>query len=140
MTNIRNSIPKPAPISTTLTQPWWAAAEQGTLLLQRCRACGKYQHYLRSLCTGCWSDALDWATAAGGGAIWTYTVAHVPGHPAWTPEVPYVIALVELDEGPRLLTNILADPQEVSVGQRVRLAQPGDRSDQRLIQFVIDRP
>lgn len=71
-----------------------------------------------------------WEEVSGRGTVWTFTVVHRPGHPAWTTEVPYVLAVVELDEGPRLMTNVLIDPSNVRVGLRVRAVAhqaPGDQ-------------
>ncbi|HSF26534.1 MAG TPA: Zn-ribbon domain-containing OB-fold protein [Actinomycetes bacterium] len=133
-------VPRPPMLSTPATAPYWAAAAVGRLLLQRCRSCGRLQHYARTLCAGCWSEDLDWVEAAGTGTVWTLTVAHVPGHPAWAAAAPYVLAIVELDEGPRLLTNVVGvPPQSVAVGQRVRLVRHTDscpEGDPALLQFT----
>lgn len=113
---------KPGPNPTPTSAPFWRAAADGRLLLQRCADCGACQHYPRELCVACWGDRLDWREAAGTGTVWTFTIAHRPGHPAWEEDVPYVIAIVELDEGPRMLTNVVdCDPQAVEVGMRVRV-------------------
>lgn len=132
--------PRPPMLTTPATAPYWAAAAEGRLLLQRCRSCARLQHYARTLCAGCWSEGLDWVEAVGTGTVWTLTVAHVPGHPAWATAAPYVLAIVELDEGPRLLTNVVGvAPEAVAVGQRVRLLRrtescPG--GDPALLQFT----
>jgi Predicted nucleic-acid-binding protein containing a Zn-ribbon len=132
-------IAKPAMVSIPLTQPFWAAAAEGTLLLQRCLRCTHIQHYPRTLCARCWSIDLEWTAAQGMGAIWTFTVVSMPGHPAWNAETPYVLALVELDEGPRVLTNIVGcDPDRVAVGQRVSLVPHDDpRGNPSLLQFEL---
>jgi uncharacterized OB-fold protein len=138
VTETYDAVPKPAMLSSPQTERWWEAAAQGRLLLQRCGNCAHVQHYPRPMCVVCWSESITWIESAGLGSIWTFTVAHVPAHPAWLPEVPYVVALVELDEGPRMLTNILgADHASVRVGDRVRLADREARTDRRLIQFVL---
>jgi len=91
---------------------WWDATRQRRLLLQRCRACGRLQHYPRSLCLACGSDDLDWAEASGFGSVYSYTTVH--RSPSTVPAVPYVVALVRLAEGPVLLTNIVGcDPAEL---------------------------
>lgn len=136
------AVPRPGAIMTPVTAAYWDAAVDGRLLLQRCGSCGHVQHYPRTLCGACWSPDVTWVDAAGTGAVATFTVVHVPGHPAWAGEVPYVLALVELDEGPRLLTNVVGiPPSAVVVGQRVRLARPaatppGDGP--ALLQFAPD--
>lgn len=134
-------LPRPGFVSVPTTAPYWEAAAQGTLLLQRCRPAGHLQHYPRSLCATCWSPELDWEAASGRGTVWTYTVVHMPGHAAWLDEVPYALAIVELDEGPRLLTNIVGtDPETVHVGQAVELAAAREHSgSQPLLQFTPAR-
>lgn len=129
-------IPRPALVPTPETAEFWRAARLGRLLLQRCQRCGGVQHYPRALCARCWHDGLEWFEASGMGSVWTYTVVHRPGHPAWQAHVPYVLAIVELDEGPWVVTNVLDVPcEEVSVGMRVRLALPV-RDDGAPLQFV----
>lgn len=131
-------IPKPGFVSTALTSVYWQQAAAGELLLQCCADCGNLQHYPRSLCVLCWSHDLNWQQATGTGTVWTFTVVASPGHPAWRPEVPYVLALVELDEGPRLITNVVGCPPEsVHCGQRVRLLPGrGETDKQTLLQFT----
>lgn len=115
------TLPRPARLTTPATAEYWRAAADGTLLVQECHACGHLQLYPRTLCRRCWSEDLGWSEAAGTGTVWTFTVIEVPGHPAWQPETPYALAVVELDEGPRLLSGVLRqDAYAVHVGQRVR--------------------
>lgn len=140
--NVEGSAPavqKPGITSTARTADYWAAANEGRLLLQRCRQCGRHQHYPRSLCASCWSPDLDWTAAAGTGVVWTYTTVSVPGHPGWLSEVPYVLAIVELDEGPRLMSNVVGDDvDQVAVGRAVELS-PTVQSDtgQTLLTFRL---
>jgi len=116
-------VPRPAGVSTPATAPYWAAAAEGRLQIQECRQCGHVQHYPRTLCSTCWSEDLQLVDAAGTGTVFTYTVVRQPGHPAWRGQVPYVLALIELDEGPRVMSNVVGVPvEEVTVGARVQLA------------------
>lgn len=131
-------ISKPGPVSTPATDTYWTEAGAGQLMIQRCAACGRFQHYPGAICRRCWGTALSWQAARGTGTVWTFTVVGIPGHPAWQAEVPYVLALVELDEGPRLMTNIVgSDRHAVAVGSRVRLAPPAD--GQPPLQFVLSK-
>jgi uncharacterized OB-fold protein len=131
--------PRPGPHPTPTSAPFWAGAAEGRLQLQRCDACGHWQHYPRELCVACWHPDLRWEEPAGTGTVWTLTVAHRPGHPAWEPDAPYAIALVELDEGPRLLANVVGcDPAGVHVGMRVRVTFES-RGDFSAVQFAPDR-
>lgn len=124
------AVNRPALTTTARTAPWWDAAAEGRLLIQRCTACGHTQHYPRALCRSCWSEDLEWIDASGKGTIWTFTVVHKPGHPAWAAAAPYTIALVELEEGPRMMSNIVGcAPEAVSVGVAVECefsTEPGD--------------
>lgn len=99
------------------TEPFWAACAEHRLVVQRCRACGACQHYPRPFCLTCNSAELDWAETAGTGTIYALTTMRLPVIPELVP--PYLLALVDLDEGPRLLTNI-TDAQ-ARIGDRVTL-------------------
>jgi len=134
------ALAKPGLSPIPRTQLWWEAVERGELLIQRCASCGSYQFYPRVLCTRCWSEDLGWVQAIGSGRIWTFTVVRMPGHAAWAPDVPYVIALIELDEGPRMMSRVVdSDPREVRVGQRVRVNfRRLSPSESELPVFVVD--
>lgn len=111
---------KPLPVLDPESQPYWDALKQHRLLLKHCRACQRSHHYPRELCPHCHSDDLEWKRAAGTGRIYSYTVARRPAGPAFKADTPYVVALVELDEGARLMTNIVtADVESVRIDQRV---------------------
>ena len=128
---------RPRLVTTALTDNFWDQANFGQLLLQRCNSCGNYQHYPRSMCSQCWSESLEWMPSGGNGSVWTFTVVHIPGHPAWSDETPYTIALVELDEGPRVMTRIInCPPEEVSVGMAVQIHPTWDEQlNQTLLNF-----
>lgn len=111
---------KPLPVIDPESQPYWDALKQHRLLLKRCRACQRCHHYPRELCPHCHSDDVEWSQAAGGGHIYSYTVARRPAGPSFKPDTPYVVALVELDEGVRMMTNIVtSDVESLRIGQRV---------------------
>ncbi len=112
---------RPLPRPTAISAPFWRAAAQGKLLLQRCRRCSSFIYYPRPFCPTCLSDDLEWKEASGRGTVYTYTVVRRAATPAFADKVPYVLAIVELEEGPRMLTNIVGcPPEEVSVGMPVR--------------------
>jgi len=100
-----------------LSAPFWEAATRHELVVQRCAACGHHQFYPRPYCLACQSDNIVWVQVAGGGTIYAQTTVHIQIAPDFTP--PYTAALVELDEGPRLLTNIVGG--ETQIGDEVRL-------------------
>ncbi len=110
-------------VADPTTVQWWRAAADGILLLQRCAACGAHQLYPRPFCLTCQSADVDWVRSAGRGHVYSLTTVHVPVV-SWL-EPPYVVALVELDEGPRLLTNLVGPP--CRIGDRVEVS--GDARD-----------
>lgn len=111
---------KPLPVVDPESRPYWEALCARRLLLKRCRSCTRYHHYPRELCPYCGSDTVEWAEARGGGTVYSYTVARRPAGPAFKQDVPYVVAIIELDEGARMMSNIVGiDPSEVRIGQRV---------------------
>jgi uncharacterized protein len=83
------------------------AARTGSLHLQRCDECGRWRHPPRIRCAACGSDAWSWQPVTGAGRLFTWTVTHRAVDPAFAEELPYVIAVVELDEGPRVVGNVL---------------------------------
>lgn len=100
------------------TEPFWQACAERRLVVQRCGDCGACQHYPRPFCLACGSSRLGWAEATGRGTVYSVATMRLPVTDELVP--PYQIALVDLDEGPRLLTNI-AGP-DAHIGDRVTLA------------------
>ena len=88
------------------TQPFWDACKDGKFLLRHCNACNRDHYYPRPFCPSCWSDDVSWKEASGRGNVYTYSVVHVNDLPPFHERVPYVAAIVELDEGPRVMTNV----------------------------------
>ena len=104
------------------TKPYWNAAERGQLLIQKCNACSRYQFYPRGFCSHCWSLDIGWVKSSGKGTVWTYTVTFQNRSPGYSEEVPYVVALVELEEGVRMFSNIVeCNYQQVSIGMAVQV-------------------
>jgi uncharacterized protein len=102
------------------TQPFWDACREGRFLLRHCNACGEDHFYPRPFCPKCWSDDVEWKQASGRGTLYTYSVVHQNDLPPFNERVPYVAAVVELDEGPRVMTNIEGVPhEELRVGMPV---------------------
>ncbi len=101
-----------------VTAPWWEATRERRLTVQRCRTCGTAQHHPRPLCTTCGGGDLTFEDAAGTGTVHTFTVVHRA--PVPDRDVPYVVAIVTLDEGVRLLTELVdVDPDAVRCEQPV---------------------
>ncbi|OWY62439.1 hypothetical protein B7486_58430 [cyanobacterium TDX16] len=99
------------------TRPFWDAAADGRLLIQRCNACEQWQYYPRPFCKRCWSEDVEWAEPSGRGTLYTFSVVRRNDLPPFGDRVPYVPAIVELDEGPRMMTEVVdADPDALEVG------------------------
>jgi uncharacterized protein len=102
----------PGPTITPVTKPFWDAIQRHEFVLQRCIDCKRWIFYPRTLCPHCWSDRLEWEPASGKGRLKTWCVVHRPGHPAWEAVTPFVLGLVELEEGPTMLSHLLIDPAQ----------------------------
>jgi uncharacterized OB-fold protein len=112
-------LPRPTPLS----QPWWDACRKGELLLQRCSGCGHAQFYPRIICTACGHDAVEWVRASGLGTILSYTVIRHPVSPAYQADVPYILALVELEEGAVMMSTIAdCEPEVATIGMPVEVS------------------
>ena len=101
---------KPVPIASPESAPFWQAAKEHRLLIPRCNACKKFWFPPSQLCPHCLSADTGWEAVSGRGRIYSFVVFHRVYHPAFAGEVPYVVAIVELEEGPRMLTNIVGMP------------------------------
>ncbi|HEY1818469.1 MAG TPA: Zn-ribbon domain-containing OB-fold protein [Trebonia sp.] len=109
------------PAMTELTAPYWAGAREGRLVVQECLACRQLRHPPLPRCPHCHSAELGWRAMSGDGTVYTYTVVRHPTHFAFADKIPYVLAIVELAEGPRLVSALTGiAPAEVRVGQPVR--------------------
>lgn len=112
--------PRPAPTPDADTAPYWSGARNGKLMIQHCDDCGKYQLYGRSRCVQCGGPA-TWVEASGRGTVYSFTVIRQNYSRPFRDMLPYVVALVDLHEGPRLMTNVVnCDPDDVAVGMAVR--------------------
>jgi uncharacterized protein len=114
----------PYPEPDDVTQPFWDGIAAGALRLQRCGACGRHVFYPRAVCPHCTSDRLEWVDASGRATIHSHTLVH-RAPPGFTP--PYVIALVDLEEGVRMMTRLVdVEPGDVTVGLEVEVAIAGE--------------
>jgi uncharacterized OB-fold protein len=111
--------PKPLPVVTDLTRPFWIAAREGRLVLQRCGRCATFNFYPKPWCVECGSRDLVWMPAKGRGTVYSHTVSLsvAMNYPGWDAELPLIMCLVDLDEGARMyaqVTNCL--PEDVHIG------------------------
>lgn len=112
---------KPRPVPTPTSQPFWEALREHRVRIQHCATCGHWVHYPRSHCPFCLGTELEWKDVSGEGTLYTFTIARAPTAPAFADEVPQKLAVVELDEGPRLTSTLVnVAPEQIVVGMRVR--------------------
>jgi len=105
------------------TEAFWAGCREGRFLIRHCDGCGEDHFYPRPFCPKCWSDDVEWKQAAGTGTLYTYSIVRQNDLPPFPERVPYVAAIVELDEGPRVMTNIEGCAfDELEIGMRVTVA------------------
>jgi uncharacterized OB-fold protein len=114
------------PVPDAVTRPFWEGVAEGVLRLQRCAGCGRHVFYPRAVCPYCTSADLAWVEAGGSGTVHSFTVVHrAPAE--YRDEVPYVVALVDLDEGVRMMTRLVdVGPAAVRVGMPVEVAIRGE--------------
>lgn len=111
---------KPYPAPTQETEPFWQGLRNEKVLLQRCDDCGKWIFYPRSNCPSCLSTKLTWHQVSGEGTLYTFTVTHQATAPHFVDEVPQLIAMIDLNEGVRLTSTLVADESEkLKVGAKV---------------------
>jgi uncharacterized OB-fold protein len=111
---------KPIPAGDPVSTAFWEAAAQGRLLIQHCLSCGSRQFYPRAICTTCGTDP-EWEEASGRGTVHTFTIIRQQGAEPFKGEVPYVVAMIALDEGPMMMGNVTGClPDDVSIGMVVR--------------------
>ena len=117
------SLERPLPSPDPLTAPYWEAAREERLVLPRCVDCGRHHFYPRSLCPHCGSAKITWVPASGHGEIYSFTIIHRAPSPAFAADIPYAVALVALEEGPHLMTNIIdCAPDVLRIGMTVSVA------------------
>ncbi len=114
---------KPLPIIHPDNEPYWAALKNHELRLQRCTDCSTLRYPVSPVCHKCLSEAHDWELLTGKGTLRSWIVVEAAtGNPAWSEDIPYVVALVDLDEGPRLTTNVVqTDPYSLEYGQLLEI-------------------
>lgn len=113
-------LPAPAPVVNPETKPFWDASAGGRLVLKRCISCQGVIWYPRAMCPECGSMDTEWFDASGRGTVYSFTINYKGDGPYRF--APYVLAYVELEEGPRMMTNVIGtDPSDVFIGQSVKV-------------------
>ena len=113
---------KPLPIPSAESQPYWEALRECRLMMPRCDDCRRYWFPPALLCPHCNAATWTWTQASGRGRIFSYVVYHRVYHPAFAQEVPYAVAVIELDEGPRMISNVIGiAPDKLACDMRVEV-------------------
>lgn len=127
---------KPLPRIDEESKGFWEACQRHELYVQRCSACNTLRYYPRALCPSCLSDQVDWLRCSGKGTVYTFTATHQNQAAGFRDELPYVMAYVELDEGVRMLSNIIGCAADtVHIGMRVEVVFEDATSDVTLPKF-----
>jgi uncharacterized OB-fold protein len=131
---------RPLPVPDQDSTAYWEAAKRHELLLQYCASCDHYQFYPRSICVRCGSGEMTWRQASGNGVIYSYTINYRPPG-AWAADrVPYIVALVDLAEGPRMLANVIHSAEEpIQIGSDVNVEFEDVTDAISLPQFTVAR-
>lgn len=128
---------KPAPEPDERSQEFFDGAQRGELMLVRCNACDAWLAPATQICSECLGEDLRWEQASGRGTVFTFGVMHQFYHPGFTNDLPYNVTVVELDEGPRLQTNLIDIANEdIRVGMRVEVRFPEHVPGMRLPKFA----
>lgn len=118
-------------------EPFWDSVRAHAARLQRCDGCGTFRFIPTEICARCRSEAATWTPVSGRGVVYTFTVVHRAPTPAYQADAPYVIAHVELEEGPRMISNLVGvDPATVRIGQPVHLVYEDQEDGSALYKFT----
>jgi uncharacterized OB-fold protein len=129
-----SSLPVPDLETSPDTRPYWDGAAKGRLVLPRCLECRHVIWYPRPFCPECGSSEVEWFEATGKGILYSFTTVQ-RSQGDYAESVPYVVAYVELSEGPRVLTNVVAWQAPLEIGQPVRAVFEQDSNGQGILRF-----
>ena len=130
---------RPEPFVNADSEAYWAAAKEGRLVLQQCIDCGHLDFMPRHVCPKCWSENRTWTDSTGTGIVHSFSIVHRAPLAAFREDCPYVVALIDLAEGPRMMTNIVGDDAlRVAIGDRVEICFEV-RGEAKVPQFRLAR-
>ena len=128
--------PLPNPLYWAASKPFWEAAKRHELVLPRCKLCDRLFFYPREVCPRCLESEIDWVPVSGVGRLHTFTVIHQPANAAFQGDAPYVYAMVQLDEGPRMISNLVdCPPDQARVDMRVTVVFDDVTPEWTLVKF-----
>ncbi len=127
---------KPLPHLDEENRPWWEALKRHELYLQKCRDCAAIRYYPRAQCPECLSPRTEWVRASGRGKVYTFTATWQNQAAGFRESIPYVMAYVQLDEGPKMLTNIIdCGPEQVKIDMPVEVVYEDVTAEVTLAKF-----
>jgi uncharacterized OB-fold protein len=127
---------KPLPKIDECSRPWWEAARRHRLQVQRCQRCGHLAFPPAPMCPSCRSTELGWMDVSGRGKVWSFTIFHKCYFPSFANEMPYAVAIVKLEEGPRMWTQVVGIPiQELRIGLPVEAVFEDVTDEVTLVKF-----
>jgi uncharacterized OB-fold protein len=130
---------KPVPKIDDTNRPHWEGAQKGELRVQHCKSCGTYRYPPARWCSECLSEDIEWVKVSGKGAVWSWCVFHRQYFKGFDEEMPYAVVLVELDEGPKLYSNLVGvSKDDIRIGMRVRAAFEQATPELTLVKFEED--
>lgn len=113
---------KPIPAITPEMRPFFEAAKRNELRVQRCTACGTHRFPARAICSSCLATEVEWVPVSGRGSVFSFNVMHQVYHPGFATEVPYAVVVVQLDEGVRMISNLVGvAPDAIRIGMPVQV-------------------
>jgi len=113
---------KPLPVIDEEMRPWWEALQRHELYVQKCRDCGDLRYHPRAQCTNCLSPRTEWVRCSGRGKVYTFTATYQNQGAGFRESLPYIMAWVELEEGVKMLTNLVeCRPEEAKIGMPVEV-------------------
>jgi len=117
-----NEKAKPVPVVNAWSKPYWEAANENKFVIQKCKSCGKYNFIPRMVCPHCFGDELEWVEASGKGTVYSYTTVLNNAPSAFAADVPYVVAIIRLAEGPQMVSNIVGiEPEKIKCDMEVEV-------------------
>ena len=133
-----NGYDKPIPVIDERSRLWWEAAKRHEFLLQSCRSCGHVAFPPAASCPNCQAANLEWLPASGRGVIWSWALFHKSYFPGFAADIPYSVAIVELEEGPRVWTQIVdVQNSDLSIGLAVQAVFDDVTDDVTLLKFKL---
>jgi uncharacterized OB-fold protein len=127
---------KPVPYLEAENRPYFEALQRGELYYQRCHDCGFTQFHPRGVCSRCLSPHLQWVKSAGRGTVYSFSVTYQNSAPGFREALPYIMAYVEIEEGLKILTNLVdCQPQEAKIGMPVEAVFSAVKPDFTLLTF-----